>query len=148
MKQQEVIKEKRLYFLFSKLNGKQSDKTHFTLIVDTFLNNGNIFLNLFDISQKLIEIGINIKPESLELIIHNKEYSSYFEISENFKIETPFKLKNIQFSTLSSYQNYYEKLNDYVVIFLQKNSIDISKLEVIKEILLTTLIKRNLTFLK
>lgn len=148
MKQQEMIKEKRLYFLFSKLNGKQADKTHFTLIVDTFLNNGNTFLNLFDISQKLIEIGINIKPEALELIIANKEYASYFELSENFKIETPFKLKKIQFDTLSSYQNYYEKLNKYAINFLQINNIDSSKSEVVKEILLTTLFKRNLSFLK
>jgi hypothetical protein len=148
MKQQEMIKEKRLYFLFSKLNGKQADKTHFTLIVDTFLNNGNTFLNLFDISQKLIEIGINIKPEALELIIGNIEYTSYFELTENFKIETPFKLKKIQFDTLSSYQNYYEKLNNYSLNFLNTNNIDSSKSEVIKEILLTTLFKRNLSFLK
>lgn len=148
MKQQEIIKEKRLYFLFSKLNGKQADKTHFTLIVDTFLNNGNTFLNLFDISQKLIEIGINIKPEALELITANKEYSSYFELAQNFKIETPFKLKKIQFDTLSSYQNYYEKLNNYTISFLQSNNIDVSKAEVVKEILLTTLFKRNLSFLK
>lgn len=148
MKQQEIIKEKRLYFLFSKLNGKQADKTHFTLIVDTFLNNGNTFLNLFDISQKLIEIGINIKPESLELITANKEYSSYFDLAQNFKIETPFKLKKIQFDTLSSYQNYYEKLSNYTISFLQTNNIDVSKAEVVKEILLTTLFKRNLSFLK
>lgn len=148
MKQQEIIKEKRLYFLFSKLNGKQADKTHFTLIVDTFLNNGNTFLNLFDISQKLIEIGINIKPEALELITANKEYSSYFDLAQNFKIETPFKLKKIQFDTLSSYQNYYEKLSNYTICFLQTNNIDVSKAEVVKEILLTTLFKRNLSFLK
>lgn len=148
MKQQEMIKEKRLYFLFSKLNGKQADKTHFTLIVDTFLNNGNNFLNLFDISQKLIEIGINIKPEALELIIGNIEYTSYFELTENFKIETPFKIKKIQFDTLSSYQNYYEKLNNYALNFLNTNNIDSSKSEVVKEILLTTLFKRNLSFLK
>jgi hypothetical protein len=148
MKPQEIIKEKRLYFLFSKLNGKQADKTHFTLIVDSFLNNANSFLNLFDISQKLIEIGINIKPEALELITSNKEYASYFDLAENFKIETPFKLKKLQFDTLSSYQNYYEKLNDYVIKFLQDNNIDASKLEVVKEILLTTLFKRNLSFLK
>lgn len=148
MKQQEMIKEKRLYFLFSKLNGKQADKTHFTLIVDTFLNSSNTFLNLFDISQKLIEIGINIKPEALELIIGNKEYASYFELTKNFKIETPFKLKKIQFETLSSYQNYYEKLNKYALKFLHTNNIDSSKSEVVKEILLTTLFKRNLSFLK
>lgn len=148
MKHQEIIKEKRLYFLFSKLNGKQVDKTHFTLIVDTFINNGNTFLNLFDISQKLIEIGINIKPEALELIILNKDYAPYFDLTPNFKIETPFKLKKIQFETLSSYQNYYERLNDYAITFLESNNIDTSKAEIIKEILLTTLFKRNLSFLK
>jgi hypothetical protein len=148
MKQQEIIKEKRLYFLFSKLNGKQADKTHFTLIVDTFINNANTFLNLFDISQKLIEIGINVKPEALELITANKDYSAYFDLAQSFKIDTPFKLKKIHFDTLSSYQNYYEKLNDYAITFLQSNNIDISKAEVVKEILLTTLFKRNLSFLK
>lgn len=148
MKEQEIIKEKRLYFLFSKLNGKQADKTHFTLIVDTFINNGNSYLNLFDISQKLIEIGINIKPEALELITSNKDYASYFELIDKFEIDTPFKLKSIQYDTLSSYQNYYDKLNIYVVTFLQKNNVDINKSEIVKEILLTTLFKRNLSFLK
>ena len=79
MTEQEIIKEKRLYFLFSKLNGKQTDKTRFTLIVDTFINSGNPFLNLFDVSQKLLQIGINIKPESLELVATNKEYQPYFD---------------------------------------------------------------------
>lgn len=148
MKEQEIIKEKRLYFLFSKLNGKQSDKTHFTLIVDTFLNNGNSFLNLIEISQKLIGIGINIKPEALELIISNTDYISYFEVTDDFRIDTPFRLKKIQFDTLSSYQNYYDKLNEYVVFFLQKNDLESNKTEIVKEILLTTLFKRNLSFLK
>lgn len=148
MTEQELIKEKRLYFLFSKLNGKQTDKTRFTLIVDTFINNGNPFLNLFDISQKLLQIGINIKPESLELVATNKEYHPYFDIPENFKIDTPFKLKKIQYDTLSSYKNYYDKLDEYVLKFLAENKIDRSKSEIVKEILLTTLFKRNLTFLK
>ena len=68
----ENIKEKRLYFLFSKLKDKKSNKTHFSLIIDTFINNENAFLNLFEISQKLGGIGINIKAESLELITKNK----------------------------------------------------------------------------
>ncbi|MCA6423994.1 MAG: hypothetical protein IM568_14440 [Flavobacterium sp.] len=143
-----IIKEKRLYFLFSKLNGKQSDKTHFTLVLDTFLNNGNNFLNLFEISQKLIEIGINIKPEALEQILLNKEYKPYFELPDNFKIETPFKIKSVQYNLLSSYKNYYIKLDDYIINFLKIDSIDNSKAEIVKEILLTTLFRRNLTFLK
>lgn len=148
MKEQDIIKEKRLYFLFSKLNGKQSDKTHFTLIVDTFLNNGNSYLNLYDISLKLIGIGINLKPEALELITSNSDYVNYFELTDNFRIDTPFRLKKIQFDTLSSYQNYYDKLNDYVVSYLQKNDQESNKSEIVKEILLTTLFKRNLSFLK
>lgn len=148
MKKHDTIKEKRLYFLFSKLNGKQADKIHFTLIVDTFINNHNSFLNLFDISQKLIEIGIHIKPEALELITANKDYSAYFDLPANFKIQTPFKLKKLQYDTLTSYQNYYQKLNDYTFNYLQVNKIDTAKTEIVKEILLTTLFKRNLSFLK
>jgi hypothetical protein len=90
----------------------------------------------------------NVKPEALELITANKDYSAYFDLAQSFKIDTPFKLKKIHFDTLSSYQNYYEKLNDYAITFLQSNNIDISKAEVVKEILLTTLFKRNLSFLK
>ena len=148
MIEQEIIKEKRLYFLFSKLNSKQTDKTRFTLIVDTFINNGNQFLNLFDVSQKLQQIGVNIKPESLELVATNKEYQPYFELPKNFKIDTPFKLKKVQFDTLSSYKNYYDKLDEYVLKFLNENKIDKGKSEIVKEILLTTLFKRNLTYLK
>ena len=108
---QSNIKEKRLYFLFSKLNGKQAEKTHFTLIVDTFLKSENAYLNLFDVSRKLLELGINLKPESLEPIIDNKEYLPYFEIPKNPKIDTPFRLNSTQYNILSSYQNYYDKLN-------------------------------------
>ena len=143
-----ILKEKRLYFLFSKLNGKKTDKTHFTLIIDTFLNNENSFLNLLEISQKLIDIGINIKPEALELIISNIDYKTYFELPNNFNIDTPFKLKKIQFDTLNSYQNYYGKLNNYILLFLENNNIDLNKVEIVKDILLTTLFKRNLSFLK
>lgn len=145
---QEIIKEKRLYFLFSKLKNKQANNTHFSLVVDTFINNENSFLNLFQVSQKLQEIGIFIKPEALEKIISVDTYNSYFEISENFKIETPFRLRKIQYDNLSSYKNYYDKLDEYVHSFLKSNDISTEKVEVVKEILLTTLFKRNLSFLK
>lgn len=144
----ENIKEKRLYFLFSKLNDKQSNKTHFSLIVDTFINNENSFLNLFEVSQSLLKIGISIKPEALELIAKKDTYSSYFELPENFKIDSPFRLKKIQYENLSSYSNYYDKLGTYVTNFLEQEKLDQNKSEIVKEILLTTLFKRNLAFLK
>lgn len=144
----ENIKEKRLYFLFSKLKDKKSNKTHFSLIVDTLINENNSFLNLFEISQKLGDIGINIKAEALLLITQNNNYKGYFDLPKNFKIDTPFKLRKIQYDTFSSYTNYYDKLDDYTHKFLQENNISEDKTAIIKEILLTTLFKRNLTFLK
>ncbi|CAA0253410.1 hypothetical protein ACE1MK_06105 [Tenacibaculum maritimum] len=89
----ENIKEKGLYFLFSKLKDKKSNKTHFSLIVDTLINEKNSFLNLFEISQKLGDIGINIKAEALLLITQNENYKGYFDLPKNFKIDTPFKLR-------------------------------------------------------
>jgi len=144
----ENIKEKRLYFLFSKLNNKQANNTRFTLVIDTFINNKNSYFNLFEIAQKLQAIGISIKPEALEKIVAEETYNSYFEIPEDFKIDTPFKLKKIHYDNLSSYKNYYDKLDSYVVTFLKSNNISIEKAEIVKEILLTTLFKRNLSFLK
>jgi hypothetical protein len=144
----ETIKEKRLYFLFSKLKNKKGNNTHFTLVVDTFLNNKNAFFNLFEISQKLQKIGISIKPEALEKTISEEAYNSYFEIAEDFRIDTPFKLKKIHFDNLNSYKNYYDKLDEYVISFLKTNNIESEKAENVKEILLTTLFKRNLSFLK
>lgn len=144
----ENIKEKRLYFLFSKLNNKQANNTHFSLVVDTFINNGNSFFNLFEISQKLQEIGISIKPEALEKIVDEESYKSYFEVPKEFRIDTPFRLKKIHYDNLSSYKSYYDKLDSYVVNFLKSNNISIDKAEIVKEILLTTLFKRNLSFLK
>lgn len=144
----ENIKEKRLYFLFSKLNNKQANNTHFSLVVDTFINNENSFFNLFEVSQKLQAIGLSIKPEALEKIVTEESYNSYFEIPGEFKIDTPFRLKKIHHDNLSSYKNYYVKLDDYVSDFLKSNNISIDKAEIVKEILLTTLFKRNLSFLK
>lgn len=144
----ENIKEKRLYFLFSKLKDKKSNKTHFSLIVDTLINEKNSFLNLFEISQKLGDIGINIKAEALLLIAQNDNYKGYFDLPKNFKIDTPFKLRKIHYDTFSSYTNYYDKLEDYTLKFLQENKISEDKSVIVKEILLTTLFKRNLTFLK
>jgi len=144
----ENIKEKRLYFLFSKLKDKKSNKIHFSLIMDTLINEQNSFLNLFEISQKLGDIGINIKAEALLLITENKNYKGYFDLPQNFKIDTPFKLRNIHYDTFSSYTNYYNKLENYINSFLKENEISEDKTAIIKEILLTTLFKRNLTFLK
>ncbi len=144
----ENIKEKRLYFLFSKLKDKKSNKTHFSLIIDTLINEKNSFLNLYEISQKLGDIGINIKAEALLLITQNENYKGYFDLPENFKIDTPFKLRKIHYDTFSSYTNYYDKLEDYIINFLQKNAISKNKSTIVKEILLTTLFNRNLTFLK
>lgn len=144
----ELLKEKRLFFLFSKLKDKEANKTHFSLIVDTFINKKNSFLNLIEIAQELNNIGINIKPESLISILENKIYTPYFELPEIIKIDKAFKLKKLQYDTLSSYQNYYDKLDEYVVAFLKKEKLDTSRTEVIKEILLTTLFNRNLVFLK
>lgn len=144
----EIIKEKRLYFLFSKLNNKESNNTHLSLVIDSFINNNNSYFNLFDISQKLLKIGISIKPEALEKIISEHTYNSYFEVPEQFKINTPFRLKKIHYDNLRSYKNYYNKLDEYVLIFLESNNISTDKGEIIKEILLTTLFKRNLSFLK
>lgn len=92
----ETIKEKRLFFLFSKLNNKQANNTHFTLVLDTFINNKNAYFNLFEISQKLQKIGISIKPEALEKTVTVEAYSSYFEISEEFKIDTPARFSLAQ----------------------------------------------------
>jgi hypothetical protein len=142
------IKEKRLYFLFSKLNDKQNNKTHFTLIIDSFINKDNSYLNLIEISNELIRIGIKIKPESLKQTVENPNYSSYFEYEDSIKIDTPFKLKKLQYDTFSSYEDYYKKLDSYVFNFLKSEKIDSNKSEIIKEILLTTLFKRNLAFLK
>ncbi|RLD53475.1 MAG: hypothetical protein DRJ01_19345, partial [Bacteroidetes bacterium] len=142
------IKEKRLYFLFSKLNDQQNNKTHFTLIIDAFINNNNSFLNLIEISSALIIIGIKIQPESLMQTIENPNYSSYFEYEESFTLNTAFKLKKLQYDTFSSYEDYYKKLDSYVLNFLNEEQLDTGKSEIIKEILLTTLFKRNLAFLR
>lgn len=107
----ELLKEKRLFFLFSKLKDKEANKTHFSLIVDTFINKKNSFLNLIEIAQELNNIGINIKPESLITILENKIYTPYFDIPERIEIDKAFKLKKLQYDTLSSYQNYYDKLD-------------------------------------
>ena len=142
------IKEKRLYFLFSKLNDKENNKIHFTLIIDAFINNGNAFLNLIEISNALLKIGINIQPESLKQTIENPNYSTYFEFDKPFDISTAFKIRKLQFDTFSSYEDYYKKLDNYIISYLKAEQLDLKKSEILKEILLTTLFKRNLAFLK
>lgn len=142
------VNEKRLYFLFTRIHDNQAHKTSLTLLIDFFVNNNNTYHSLIDVSQKLDQIGIGIKPEAFESILKNHNFDSYFEISKDFNILTSFRLRTIQFEILKSYENYYQKLENYILNYLKQNQIERGKSIVIIEILLSTLFKRNLVFLK
>lgn len=145
----DLIKEKKLIYLFSKLEKLRKNNVHLALVIDTFINNDNNYLDLIQISDSIGKIDIDCSPESLKEIIDNIDYSEFFSNYDKFKsIDNPFNLRKDYFNTLKELSNYSIKLENIVSRFLKESKNDLSKQQVIIDILFETLITRNIEYLK
>ena len=144
------LREKKLFFLFSKLNSVNNRNVRFTLVVDYFLNNQNKSTNLIEVHSELDKkIGLNSSPESLKRDISNSDLMHYFHgFSKKQKIEKEFNLNQKLYKTLISYEENTDVLEELITEFLFKKQEDPIKYKVILEIFYEALIERNLMFLR
>ena len=145
-----LLKEKRVYFLFSRMNTDQSVKVIYSIVLDYFIHTKNAYSNLLDISKSIIsERQFNFSPELLQETLLSL---NYLELFENFLPEKPydepFKMKRSVFEDISNFTNYVNLLNDYVNKFLGSKGYPKKRTEEIIEILLETIYARNINYLK
>lgn len=146
---EEQLKQNKLFYLFSQLNNLKKENVHVMLAVDAFLNDQNNYHSLIDISKEITEIGIVCSPEKLKDIISNIEYSNIFEGFEPLaETNQPFRLKKEYYNNVKDLTNYTKELDDVVIAFLKENDLNQKKKEPIINILLDTLISKNLDYLK
>ncbi|MBT6993851.1 MAG: hypothetical protein HN952_02740 [Candidatus Cloacimonetes bacterium] len=144
------MKEKRIYFLFSRMMTEQNDKVIYEQVINYFLSTSNNFETLDNISKRLIdEKKLNFSPETLTQTISKFNYT---EIFENYKPEndysSPFKLKGKIYKNISNYSDNIKLLTNYVSAFLGSKGYAKNRTENVIEILLETIFIQNMQFLK
>ncbi|MDU1904837.1 MAG: hypothetical protein E6772_08640 [Dysgonomonas sp.] len=143
-------KEKRAYYLFSKINDLNSDKIIYNMVIDHFIHKQNAFSTLMEISENISATKrIKFSPETIQEKMLRLNFSEVFENFDNAKeVNHPFRLKKSVFETLSSYSNYVDKLYNYTLVFLESKSYNKQHLDNIIDILLEMVFNRNIQFLK
>lgn len=145
----EKLKEKKIFYLFSKLNNLKKENVHIMLVVDTFFNHKNSFLTLIDISKEIGNLGINCSPEKLKEILSKIEFENIFAGFDPLaETNAPFNLKKEYYNNISSLTNYSDELDKFVEDFLSENNIDKKRKDRIISIILDTLISKNIDYLK
>ncbi len=145
----QLLKEKKLIFLFSKLEKLRKNNVHLALVIDTFINNANSYLDLIQISDRIGKIDIDCSPERLKDTIDNVDINSFFTNYDIYKsIDHPFNLRKDYYNNLSELSNYSDKLEKLVIDFLQAKEESCDKCSILIHILFETLINRNIEYLK
>jgi len=145
----QIIKEKKLIYLFSKLEKLRKNNVHLALIIDTFINNNNQYLDLIQISGLIGKIDIDCSPERLKEVIDNIEINDFFANYDVYKsIDHPFNLRKDYYNNLSELSNYSDKLEQLIISFLNTKEESCEKCTVLIHILFETLITRNIEYLK
>jgi hypothetical protein len=145
----QIIKEKKLIYLFSKLEKLRKNNVHLALIIDTFINNKNQYLDLIQISASIGKIDIDCSPERLKEVIDNIEVNDFFANYDIYKsIDHPFNLRKDYYNNLSELSNYSDKLEQLIISFLNKKEESCEKCTVLIHILFETIITRNIEYLR
>jgi hypothetical protein len=141
--------DKRVYFLFSRLETDQSHKAVYNIVIDFFIDNKNNYSSAIEISQSLSQRQINFSPETIYEVLLQLNYSEIFDqFKPEKEINEPFRFKPAVFEKISSYTNYIQKLKNYVNAFLGAKGYPKKRNEAIIEILLETIFVRNIQYLK
>jgi hypothetical protein len=143
-------KQKQIYYLFSKLeNSNGFEKAVYGLILDYFIDNGNNYTTLTDLSNNLAKKSIDINPERIDdaLSVLNRE-EVFVEYPKDQDILKPFKLKQQVFDDFATTINYIDKLFIYVTDFHKKEKYPITSINSMIEILLETIFSQNIKYLK
>lgn len=141
--------EKRVYFLFSRLETDQTHKAIYNSVIDYFIDNNNAYASVIDFSESLKKKNLNFSPEGIKQVLLKLNYPKLFDQLKPEKgLDEPFRFKSIVFGELSSYTNYILKLNDYVNSFLGSKGYPKKRSDAVIEILLETIFNRNIQYLK
>lgn len=145
-----IEKERRVYFLFSKIHSDNSDKVIYNMVIDYFIHTDNNFSTFMNISHKLLTVNdIKISPETIQHKLLELNYTEIFDnLDQGKDINEPFKIKKSVFETLSSYTNYVDELYTYVDSFLKQNYYKQKHKEHIIDIMLEIIFKRNIQYLR
>lgn len=145
----QILKEKKLIYLFSKLEKLRKNNVHLALVIDTFINNENQYLDLMQVSEQIGKININCSPEHLKDIIDITEYSDFFyNYDKDKSIDHPFNLKREFYNNLKELSNYSDKLENLINNYLKSINQPKEKCSTVINILFETLITRNIEYLK
>lgn len=145
----QLLKEKKLIYLFSKLEKLRKNNVHLALVIDTFINSENNYLDLMQISEKIGKIDIDCSPEHLKDIIDISTYSDFFYNYDKYKsINHPFSLKKEFYNNLKDLSNYSDKLENLINEYLDSINQPKEKCSTLISILFETLITRNIEYLK
>ncbi len=144
------MKEKKIYFLFSRMQSDQRAKVIYEMVVNFFLNNNNNFFNLNDISKYILEhFELNFSPETIRNCLNNINHKQIFEnYSTSESTDTPFKLVLHVFNNLSNYDDYVSLLNSYVKKFLGSKGYPKNRADNIINLLLEIMYNRNIEYLR
>ena len=145
----QILKEKKLIYLFSKLEKLRKNNVHLALVIDTFINNENQYLDLMQVSEQIGKIDIDCSPEHLKDIIDITDYSDFFYNYDKYKsIDHPFSLKKEFYNNLKELSNYSDKLENQINDYLKSINQPKEKCSTVINILFETLITRNIEYLK
>jgi len=143
--------QKRIYFLFSAMeNMEQHDRTIYQLVVDYFIDNGNNYAKLIEITNSLlVKNQLQIDPEHLDEILRNTSKSQMFDDYDcNTSIEIPIRLKKEFYDSIANIGSLIDGLQVYVCAYLESKMYPASAMPDVIELLLEAIFKSNLRYLK
>lgn len=146
---QQLLREKSIFHIFSKLENLRANNVHVMLTVDTLLKENNAFKNLIQISEEIEKIGIKCSPDKLKSIIDEINYEVIFEnYHPKNEINSAFRINNNYFTIIKSYGDSSVTLDQTITTYLKEKQLDEKNLNLIREVLLETIFNRNIEYLK
>lgn len=146
---QQLLREKSIFHIFSKLENLRANNVHVMLTVDTLLKENNAFKNLIQIAEEIEKIGIKCSPDKLKSIIDEINYDVIFEnYHPQNEINSAFRINKNYFTIIKSYGDSSVTLDQTITTYLKEKQLDEKNLTLIREILLETIFNRNIEYLK
>lgn len=146
-----IEKQRQVYYVLAALEGNELfDKTSFSIILDFFISNNNVYASLLDISYMLKQKGINISPENLyhSVSVFDFPFSCFDSFPKTENINTPFRLTKKVYEGFANTNDAISELNRIVDSFIEKHGYDKSITPLIIDVLLETIFTRNIQFLR
>ncbi|MBK9380915.1 MAG: hypothetical protein IPN39_06270 [Chitinophagaceae bacterium] len=146
---QELLREKNIFHIFSKLENLRANNVHVMLTVDTLLKDNNSFKNLIQIAQEIEKLGIKCSPDKLKSILDEINYEIIFEnYNPQNEINSAFRINKNYFTIIKSYGDSSNTLDQTITEYVKVKEIDKKYIHIIREIFLETIFNKNIEYLK